>query len=76
MFEFVIGVVCTAIACIVYHHLMLHIHADGTLRIDTSNPEKDIYRLEINDLEHISEKKRIVLKIDKHANLIVEDSQK
>ena len=41
----------------------------GVLRIDHSNPEKDIYRLEINDLEHVSSKKRIALTVDNNANL-------
>lgn len=42
---------------------------EGTLRIDHSSSEKDIYRFEINDLDKISEKKSIVLKIDNSANL-------
>lgn len=41
----------------------------GTLRIDHSNPEKDIYRFEVDNLNNISKKKEIVLKIDNHANL-------
>ena len=41
----------------------------GTLRIDHSNPQKDIYRLDISDLYSLSNKKRIILKIDNHADL-------
>ena len=41
----------------------------GTLRIDHSNPEKDIYRFEVDDLDNISKKKEIILKIDNNANL-------
>lgn len=41
----------------------------GILRIDHSNPEKDIYRFEINDLDGLKGKKRIVLKIDHDADL-------
>lgn len=41
----------------------------GTLRIDHSNPEKDTYRFEINNLDALSNKKRIVLKIDNNADL-------
>lgn len=37
---------------------------DGELIVDTSDPEKDIYRLELDDeLETLSEKKVISLKI-------------
>ena len=41
----------------------------GTLKIDHSNPEKDIYRMEFDDLDDLSKKTRIVLKVDNNANL-------
>lgn len=41
----------------------------GVLRIDHSNPDKDVYRIEIDKLENISSKKKIVLKIDNNADL-------
>lgn len=41
----------------------------GTLRIDHSNPEKDVYRFEIDDLDNLSKKKHIVLKVDNYADL-------
>ncbi len=41
----------------------------GTLRIDHSNPEKDVYRFEIDDLDKLSTKKHIVLKVDNTADL-------
>lgn len=41
----------------------------GTLRIDHSNPDKDVYRFEINNLDSLNKKKRIVLTIDHHADL-------
>lgn len=41
----------------------------GTLRVDHSNPEKDVYRLEVDDLDKLDKKKRLNLKIDHHANL-------
>lgn len=41
----------------------------GTLRIDRSNPEKDVYKLELGDLDVLAKKKRIVLSVDSHANL-------
>lgn len=43
--------------------------AIGTLRIDMSNPEKDIYRLDVHDLDKIANKKYIILQVDKNANL-------
>lgn len=41
----------------------------GTLRIDHSDPEKDVYRFEINNLGVIDKKTKIVLRVDHHANL-------
>ena len=41
----------------------------GTLRIDHSNPEKDIYRFEVDNLDKVSKNKRIMMKIDNNADL-------
>lgn len=41
----------------------------GTLKIDRSNPEKDLYMFEVNDIDSLPRKKRIVLKIVKTTNL-------
>lgn len=41
----------------------------GTLRIDHSNPEKDVYRMEFDDLDGLSKKTRVILKVDNNANL-------
>lgn len=38
-------------------------HISGTLVVDTSDENKDVYRLEINDLDSIPFKKKIVLNI-------------
>lgn len=43
--------------------------ASGTLKIDHANPEKDIYRIEIDDLDKLSKKDRIILKVDNYADL-------
>lgn len=41
----------------------------GTLMIDHSNPVKDLYRFNIENLDGLAQKKRIVLKVDNHADL-------
>lgn len=41
----------------------------GKLKIDHSNPEKDLYRFEIDDLDKLTNKKRIIVKIVHNANL-------
>lgn len=43
--------------------------ATGILRIDRSNPEKDLYRFDIDDLDALDKQKYVKLKIDHNANL-------
>lgn len=43
--------------------------ARGVLRIDHSNPEKDIYRFEVGDFDKLNKKRKIVLKVDNNAKL-------
>ena len=43
--------------------------SSGTLKIDHSNPDKDVYRMEFNNLDNLSKKKHVVLKVDNHADL-------
>lgn len=59
-FLFLIGVAVGAIiACVIaaFHT------AYGTLEIDSSNPEKDVYNLKVGDLDSLSKKKNIRFKI-------------
>lgn len=41
----------------------------GILKIDHNNPGKDIYRLELKELDDLPKQKYIVLKIDNNADL-------
>lgn len=41
----------------------------GTLKIDNSNPAKDVYRLEIDNFDDLSGRKRITLRVDNNADL-------
>lgn len=41
----------------------------GTLEIDRSNPEKDTYRININDLDIVAKKKEVVLKVRTNSEL-------
>lgn len=49
--------------------------AKAVLRIDHSNPEKDIYRLDLDKVCSMN-KKTLLLKIDHRANFTNEYSQK
>lgn len=60
---FIFGMLVTALANRSYT-------AFGTLRIDRFNPEKDVYRFDIDgDIVKLPKKKRIVLSIDPNADL-------
>lgn len=69
MIGFIIGYIVGAIITVLIFVLHRDTAAYGTLRIDRSNPEKDIYRLDIDDLYSLGKKKEIVLKIDNQADL-------
>ena len=42
---------------------------DGTLQIDTTNSEKDMYRIVIDDLDSIAEKKVVKLNVEPNATI-------
>ena len=43
--------------------------SSGTLRIDHTNPDKDVYRIEIDDIDSLKGKRYLRLNIDHNANL-------
>lgn len=51
------------------NELLRIIFISGTFLIDRSNPQKDICRLEVIDIDKISKKKYITIKIQTDANL-------
>ena len=67
--DYLILFVCSFISSIVTMIVMYLTSARGTLRIDHSNPEKDVYRIEINNVEDLSRKKRVILDVDNSAIL-------
>lgn len=45
-------------------------YRDGILKIDQNDPEKDIYRLEMNTpLDEVKDKKMVSLRVDSNATL-------
>lgn len=61
-----IGVIIGAILMQIVNYL---ISAHGTLKIDHSDFNKDVYRLVIDDLEELSKKNYVFLEIDHNADL-------
>lgn len=67
---FFIGMIIgSAVECVILTVYKFIFNAFGTLRIDHSDPEKDIYRLDLDDLDAINKKKRVILTIDHDADL-------
>lgn len=64
----IIFLVCAAVN-IAVNLIFFYRKPSGTLRIDHSNPEKDIYRIDIDNLDELSNKKEIILKVDNDAHL-------
>ena len=67
IFSMIVGLFFGAlVATIVFHGKT----ASGTLKIDHSNPEKDQYLFVIDgELDQLSRKAKIVLKVDNDADL-------
>ena len=65
-------VVAAAILALFFHAsnvLYLRMHVSGTLKADRSDPDRDVYRLEIDDFESFDKSKYVVLRVDNNANL-------
>lgn len=68
--EYTIGFVCgVLIEAIVALIMRLIRTTQGTLKIDRSNPEKDVYRLEIDNLDKLVKKKRVELAVKLDVDL-------
>ena len=58
-----IAVVGAIIACVICTS------TTGVLKIDSSNPEKDIYRFEVYNLDALSKKNYILMKVKRSSDL-------
>lgn len=63
---YIIGVISGIVACMIAQKFRKTI---GTLKIDMSDPEKDVYRLEIDNLDAIPNMKYIRLRVDTTSEL-------
>ena len=60
---------CGLIVGVIVSIICIRISKAGILRIDHFSSEKDIYRFEISNLDSLSDKKYIILKLDNDADL-------
>lgn len=63
---FIIGVVVGTVISVIINGLK---KSYGVLKIDTSDPAKDKYRIYIDDLDNLNKKKKLLLSIDHNADL-------
>lgn len=54
---------------ILYSFIIFSICTAGTIKIDHSDPKKDVYRLEVDNLDDLTKTKRVILKVDNNANI-------
>ena len=63
-FVFMLGVIVGLIAGFIIRPQIF-----GTLKIDHSNPAKDVYRLEIDNFDELQRRRRITLRVDNNSDL-------
>lgn len=67
--EYVLVLLGILLGSIISNIIFYNRSGTGYFRIDSSNPDKDTYRLEIDDLDALNKKNRLILKIDHDAHL-------
>ena len=65
-FMLVIGLIIGSLVVLIYYRCVT---ISGVLRIDHSDPDKDIYQINLNSLDDLAKKKRVVLHVDNNAKL-------
>ena len=64
---------CGVVVGIVISIIWSMMHACGTIEVDCSDPDKDVYRLVVNDLKSLTKKRRIVFKVNRNAHFSREE---
>ena len=67
--EYIWIIIGVMLGSIITNIIFYALSESGKLRIDHSNPDKDVYRIEFRDLDKLAKKKRVILKIDNNADL-------
>lgn len=61
-----LGLIIGSLVVLIYYRCVT---ISGVLQIDHSDPDKDIYQINLNSLDDLAKKKRVVLKVDNNAKL-------
>ena len=65
-FMLALGLIVGSLVVLIYYRCVT---ISGVLPIDHSDPDKDIYQINLNSLDDLAKKKRVVLKVDNNAKL-------
>lgn len=61
--DIIIGLALFVVGALLYRFVWLRISNAGTLLVDRSNPEKDIFRFDIDNFDNLNKKHWVVLKV-------------
>lgn len=59
------GVLIGVVVTLIFQRLF----TNGTLLIDRTDPEKDVYRIDLNSLYNLHKKRHVTLKVNPNADL-------
>ena len=65
--------ICGVVVGVVISIVWSRTHVCGTIEVDCSDPDKDVYRLVVNDLKSLTKKRRIVFKVNRNAHFSREE---
>jgi hypothetical protein len=66
---FLIFLIGACVGSVIVNTIYMFERPSGTLKIDHTNPEKDSYLFEIDDLDDLTKRSRIILKIRHESDL-------
>ena len=65
--------ICGVVVGVVISIVWFRAHVCGTIEVDCSEPDKDVYRLVVNDLKSLTKKRWIVFKVNRNAHFSREE---
>ena len=65
--------ICGVVVGVVISIVWSRAHACGTIEVDCSDPDKDVYRLVVDDLKCLTKKRWIVFKVNRNAHFSREE---
>ena len=67
--EIIIALLCFLAGGIFYRFIWMKITCAGTLLVDRHDPEKDIFRFDIDNFDNLNKKRWVVLRVNGRADL-------